>query len=446
LQRRTFLSRSYLTALPLGLTGQPLGPTGQAPQQAASGAASSAPNETIERAREAALRVLQPTPSQLEHGLRLHADSLVVESYGFSPRMAIDGDAMKAAIDAGASDLELQDLREDMMMSRAAENAGEREEYLAAWRASGVTAIFQNAGEEGQDPLRLIKRLARFSYTTDMLKGSVSRAVVVSDVLEAHERKQRCLLFSGNGVPLPQDWVSVHEELRYLRVFQQLGIRMMHVTYNRRNMLGDGCAEASNAGLSDFGRAAIAEMNRLGIIVDVAHSGWNTSLEAAKASTKPMVISHSGCVAVNRHIRCKPDEVIRAVIDTGGFIGICSIPSFLGRSHDIAAMLDHIDYAVKRFGADHVAIGTDVAYISRANAAEARKIPRRGPSRAAFEFFWPPNALSVPHSDTMAWTNWPLFTVGMVQRGHSDADIRKILGGNVLRVLQANAGDRPAAV
>jgi membrane dipeptidase len=184
-------------------------------------------------------------------------------------------------------------------------------------------------------------------------------------------------------------------------------------------------------------------MNRLGIIVDVAHSGWQTSLEAAKASTKPMVASHSGCVAVNNHIRCKPDEVIRAIVDTGGFIGICCIPSFLGRSHDINAMLDHIDHAVKRFGADHVAIGTDVAYVSRANATESRKVPRLRPGRPRYESFWPPNALAVPHSETMAWTNWPLFTVGMVQRGHSDSDIRKILGGNVMRVLRANAGDRP---
>ena len=80
-----------------------------------------------------------------------------------------------------------------------------------------------------------------------------------------------------------------------MRVFFQLGIRMMHVTYNRRNLLGDGCAEPANGGLSDLGRAAIAEMNRVGVIVDVAHSGWRTSLEAAKASQKPMVASHTVC-------------------------------------------------------------------------------------------------------------------------------------------------------
>ncbi|MCW5964133.1 MAG: membrane dipeptidase [Bryobacterales bacterium] len=430
MNRRTFVSSSFSLAAPLGLAGQ----TG--------GANPGEPNEAIERARQNAINVLNPSQQQLEHGLRLHAGSLVFESYGFSPRMAMDGDAVKAAIEAGASDLELEDMREEMMMTRAVDSAAERDEYFSAWKASGVTAIMQNAGEEGQDPLRLIKRLARFTYTTDMLESMVSKAVSAADVVAAKQRNRHCLVFTGNGVPLTQHWVSVPDEFRFIRIFYQLGIRMMHVTYNRRNMLGDGCAETSNGGLSDFGRAAIAEMNSVGVIVDVAHCGWQTSLEAAKASSKPMVASHSGCADLHQHIRCKPDNVIRAIVDTGGLVGICCIPSFLGRSHDINAMLDHIDYAVKRFGADHVAIGTDIAYSSRANASEARKLPPRGPSRARFEYFWPPNALSVPHNTTMAWTNWPLFTVGMVQRGHSDSDIQKILGGNVLRVLKAIAPDR----
>jgi membrane dipeptidase len=301
-----------------------------------------------------------------------------------------------------------------------------------------MTAIFQNAGEEGQDPLRLMKRLARFTWVCDMLRDDVFKAVRPDDIIAAKKQKKRCLYFSGNGVPLAQHWASVEHELGYIRLFHQLGIRMMHVTYNRRNMLGDGCAEPANGGLSDFGRAAIREMNRTGVIVDVAHSGWQTSLEAAKASSKPMVASHSGCVAVNRHIRCKPDEVIRAIADTGGYVGICCIPSFLGRGGDIAAFLDHIDYIVKRFGADHVTIGTDISYSSIHSSEENRKAGPRPRTRTRFEAFWPPDAR--PGSSrglTLEWTNWPIFTVGMVQRGHSDADIQKILAGNVLRVSRA---------
>ena len=305
----------------------------------------------------------------------MHAASIVIDAYGFSPRSAVNGAEMRAAVEAGASDIELQDLQEEMNMTRCVTNAAERDEYHSAWKASGVTCIVQNAGEEGQDPLRLIKRLARFTYVTDMLRDVVEKASAPDDIAAVKKRGKHCLYFSGNGVPLTQQWASVEDELRYIRIFFQLGIRIMHLTYNRRNMIGDGCAEPANAGLSDFGRAVIAEMNRVGVIPDCAHSGWQTSLEAAKVSRKPVVASHSGC-AVNRHIRCKPDEIIRALADSGGYIGICCIPGFLGGAGDINVMLDHIDHVKKRFGAEHVAIGTDTAYLSSANAAEARKIRR----------------------------------------------------------------------
>lgn len=132
-------------------------------------------NEKIRQGREAAIAALKPSSKELEHGLELHANSLVVESYGFSPRSAIDGDAFRRAIEAGASTPELEDLYEEMIMTRCVTDAGERAEYLGAWKASGVTCILQNAGEEGQDPLRLMKRLARFTFVTDMLRESVSK-------------------------------------------------------------------------------------------------------------------------------------------------------------------------------------------------------------------------------------------------------------------------------
>ncbi|MBW3541691.1 MAG: dipeptidase, partial [Planctomycetes bacterium] len=316
-------------------------------------------NPQIQRNREIALNILKSSAAELERGLRLHSESLVFDAYGFSPRAAIDGDALAAAIEAGASDIELADLREEMGMTRYVSDPAEQQEYRDAWRASGVTCIFQNAGEEGQDPLRLLKRLARFTFATDLLRDFVFKAAVPDDVLEAKRRGVHCLYLTGNGVPLTQQWVSVPDELRYLRVFFQLGIRMMHLTYQRRNMIGDGCGEKSDAGLSDFGRSAIAEMNRVGVIPDCAHSGWQTSLEAAQVSEKPVVASHTTCGGIFPHFRSKPDNVIRAIADTGGYVGICCIPRFLRGRGDIAAFLDHIDYAVKHFGADHVAIGTD---------------------------------------------------------------------------------------
>jgi membrane dipeptidase len=434
IRRRSFLQGT----LGLSLAGATLGATEQA-GAARPADASWENNEAIRRARQAALDVLKPTPAQLEHGLELHANSIVFDGYGFAPRCAVDGEAMAAAVEAGASKLELQDLRERMSMTRCATDAAERAEFEQAWKAAGVTCIFQNAGEEGQDPMRLIKRLAHFTYLTDMMPEFVAKAVTPGAVATAKEAGRHCLYFSGNGVPLRQQWESVEDELRYVRIFFELGIRMMHLTYQRRNMIGDGCGETSNAGLSDFGRAAVAELNRVGVIPDVAHAGWQTSLEAAQVSERPVAASHTVCAALHPHIRSKPDEVLRAIADTGGVIGICWISSFLGGAGDIGAVLDHVDHVVKTVGIDHASIGTDVAYTSRNAAAENRKIPKRPKYRADFRSLWPPNSLgtgSAAAQATLAWTNWPLLTVGLVARGYSDDDVRKIIGGNVLRVIR----------
>ena len=292
-----------------------------------------------------------------------------------------------------------------------------------------------------QAPLRLVKRCSRYLSVTDLRREQISKAVSADDVIAAKTAGRRCMCMTLNGVPLTEQWVSVEEELRYVRVFAGLGARMMHLTYNRRNMIGDGCGEPADGGLSDFGRAVVAEMNRVGVIVDVAHAGWRTSLDAARASSRPMVASHSVCGELNPHCRSKPDEVIAAIVDTGGYIGICCIPAFLGRSGDIRAFLDHIVHVVSRFGADHVAIGTDVGWNGFWSNPVFARMPRA--KRPRWESLWPANdALfdpawqQKPQIESMAWTNWPLFTVGLVQRGLSGEQIRKIIGGNVVRVLR----------
>ncbi|MFT5466713.1 MAG: membrane dipeptidase [Verrucomicrobiales bacterium] len=439
--RRSFLRKSALTSLGVAAAAQARGQSSDPIWLTG--------NDKIDHPRKVAIDLLKPTQAQLERAWELHFDSLVFESYGFAPRCAMDGDRIQAAVKAGASHAELTDIREETMMNRCATDDAEREEFLQAFRAAGVDCIFQNAGQEGNDPMRLIKRLAHFTRLTDLMQPTVSKAVTAADVQAAKDDGNIALSFATNGVPLRMNWESVRDELRYVRIFQELGVGMMHLTYNRRNPLGDGAGEPKDGGLSDFGHTAVAEMNRLGVIVDVAHSGWTTSLEAAKASTKPMVASHTTCQALNDHYRAKPDEVIKAICDTDGLVGMCCISKFLGGDGDLNRLLDHIDHMVKGFGAEHCAIGADVAYVSRNDGRERLKIGKlpNGSSPMSgrgdrWEHLWPAYdySNSVEARESICWTNWPMFTLGMVVRGHSDEDIRKILGGNTLRVLKANAG------
>ena len=216
----------------------------------------------------------------------------------------------------------------------------------------------------------------------------------------------------------------------------------MHLTYNRRNMIGDGCAEPANGGLSALGRDLVAEMNRLGIIVDIPHSGVRTTLDAAEVSCKPVMASHTGARALHDHMRCKTDAELRAIADTGGLIGVYVLPSMLGPDASLNTMLDHLDYIAGLVGVEHVAIGTDTSYAAEWPAG----VSGYGTSRFSSSWWGGWNSVNHPLSGvsneaiagSLAWSNWPLFTVGLAMRGYSDSDIGKILSGNFLRVLKAN--------
>ncbi|MFC2123470.1 dipeptidase [Bacteroidota bacterium] len=397
-------------------------------------------NPKIKLARDIALKLLQPSEKHYKHGMELHKNSLVIEPYGFAPFSAFDGDHVKKLIETGGSDEEIIFAMEDMRRTRCITNKTEREEITQAWQASGVDCVFQNAGEESNTIEIILQRLGWFTFITDMLSDFLFKAVTPGDITKAEQSNRRCLYFSSNGVPLPQNWRSAETELLYIRLFFQLGIRMMHLTYNRQNMIGSGCGEPDDGGLTDFGRVVVDTMNNEGIIVDISHSGWKTSLEAAEVSRKPIVASHTICHALNPHYRGKPDNVMKAIADRNGLIGICVIPRYLGGTGDIRALLDHIDYTIKKVGVDHVGIATDVNYTSQNFGKQYAKLPEdwRRNTRAKWEQLWPPFEYTETEEMELstAWTNWPLFTVGLVQRGYSDEDIQKIIGGNALRVAR----------
>ncbi len=398
-------------------------------------------NQQIQEARQIALKILKPSSKELEHGLELHKNSLVVDLYGFSPYAAVDGDKVRKAAEAGASKTELYDMMSAMRRTRYVTDPDERQEYMDAWEAAGVTCLFELVGEGAMSISQLLKMLPQFVYVTDIMPGFVFKAATPDDIVAAKKRNKHCLYFNTNGVPLSQNWISVEEELRYIQMSFHLGIRMMHLTHQRRNLIGDGCGESSDGGLSEFGRAVIAEMNRVGVIVDVAHCGYRTSREAAEVSEQPIVASHTACAALHENIRTKPDNVIRAIVDKGGFVGIVCWPGYLGGKGDISKMMEHIDYVVKTFGVNHVAISSDSAYTSRMTAQQNKKLPANMKTKGSWwEDLWPSGSQGNPSLQSrlsVAWTNWPLFTVGLVQLGYSDSDIQKILGGNAIRVARA---------
>ena len=391
---------------------------------------------SFEEYRQLAIDILQPSPRDLEHGLELHKNSFVFDAYGFMPRAAALPPA-EELITAGASREELTWRREEYTMDSAFDDPEMVQKLKEAWEFAGVDVIFQNSGLEGNDIEIMLQRLSCYTHLVDKLPEVYERAVFPSQLPEIAKRGKKALYMTTNGVPLSCKFTSVADQLMYIDVFFKLGVRMMHLTYNRRNLIGDGCAETANAGLSDFGRQVIAEMNRVGVIPDCAHSGLQTSYDAAKCSVKPVVCSHAVAGGLSTHYRSKSDEVIQAIKETGGYVGICAHAPFLQHEMNIKTFIDHIDYVARKFGVDHVAIGTDHGF----SLNSAIKGGKSRPNRPIWESYWrQPGAGIAPEMkeahESMSWINWPMFTVGLVQRGYTDDEIRKIIGGNVLRVCE----------
>ena len=398
-------------------------------------------DEYMLHCRNLALQNLAPSEKELQHGLELHKDAFVFDAYGFMPLAGGKCPRLDQLIREHAGRDEILLAYEEFMMNGGYESDPALQKKLAeVWEYAGVDCVFQNSGEEGNSVTGLLKRLSFYTYITDLLPDLYERAVFPHQLPGIKERNHKALYMTTNGVPVPEHLVSPDEALSHIGVFAKLGVRMMHLTYNRRNLIGDGCAEKSNAGLSDFGRMVIEEMNRTKVIPDVAHSGLQTSYDAAKISRKPVVASHTVAGKLSTHYRSKSDEVIEEIKKSGGYVGICAYPAFLQNSLDLNTFLDHIEYVAKKFGVDHVAIGTDHGTCIKPWEPEEASLP---PRRPIWEQYWQDRekdlsceGLTAEHMNMLAWTNWPLFTVGLVKRGFTDEEIRKIIGGNVLRVCQ----------
>jgi len=396
-------------------------------------------NTVNDVAWEKALAALGPTPAELQHGLELHRESIVFDAFGFAPytRTRRMYEETNRLIDEGAPSDVIQDHMTEWRFCGPARDEEGRKQYMTAWERSGVTATMQTSG--GQGPVAGgLRHLSRFFMVWDALPDFVRKGICSQDVRDAKAAGRHCQFISMNGLP------GLHEStpdgaLNMVDVMHHMGMRMMHLTYNVRNVIGDGCIERADAGLSEFGREIIERMNDVGVIVDTAHTGRQTTLDAARASRAPMVASHTVCDALFRHDRAKDDEQIRAIVATGGFVGIAAVPTFLAEVGRLPDLLDHIDYAVKLVGADHVAIGTDAwSYPDEPEGITLKPMPA---ARRKNRMWRPEHRVYVEgvsediQNGTLRWTNWPLFTVGLAQHGHSDDTIRKIIGGNVMRVL-----------
>lgn len=298
-------------------------------------------------------------------------------------------------------------------------------ERLATWIDGGVGCCVVSfvAFEDCRRAVSLLGEAFRF------LRANADRVVLATSVeqIRAAKRDGRLAVvvhFQGTH--------AFEYEVDLVEVFHRLGVRMVQLAYNQRSPVGDGCEEPGNAGLSSLGRKVVGELDRLGIVVDVSHTGERTSLEAVELSTAPVVASHSNPAAMHASSRNISDELIRRLAASGGLIGINGFSAFLGRESQASldTYVDHLTYVADLAGIDHVGIGLD--YTIRNPPLELyEQYVRDGIWSAAT---YPPPPWHFPAGLDDA-SGLPRLTERLLARGYGDDDVRKVLGENWLRVF-----------
>jgi membrane dipeptidase len=300
--------------------------------------------------------------------------------------------------------------------------------YFERMEAGGVTASNITVPYDIQADSKQAFR--EFSEHREWLARSSERtslALCAHDIEKAKLENRTAIIFG------PQNSLILDRQVELLRIFHAMGLRILQLTYNTRNFIGDGCMEKANAGLSNFGLEVIEEMNKLGVLIDLSHCGKRTTLEAIEHSAYPVVFSHAGAASAFPHPRNKTDEEIKALAEKGGVIGISPYIVFLtdwksGPRPTLDLMLDQIDDVSNLVGTDYVGIGSDVNDRNETRRAlYIKEFPERLGKTYRGDY---------PEGFEHSLAYFPNISRGLVTRGYSDEDIMKILGGNFLRVFR----------
>ena len=241
-----------------------------------------------------------------------------------------------------------------------------------------------------------------------------------------------------------QNATPIENDLGHLAVFHHLGVRIIQLSFHERSLLADGCYESANGGLSNFGRAAVHEMNRLGILVDLSHVGERSTIEAIEHSKKPVAVTHANCKGYFDRPRNKTDEAVRLLAERGGGVGATAICSFLKTQFEskLDDFVDAIDDMVQRIGPYHVGFGIDFtqdqprSFWRYIGSQQGTYYPAvfQDPKVHWDEVKLYPDDLETPDE-------LPNLAVGLQRRGYSDDEIEGILGGNWLSLFGEVWGD-----
>ena len=362
---------------------------------------------------------------------RLHASSVVVDMLFWGPtavedRLPAMDDELWAAAEGRDEKAQVHFLLKQPLRWAA---EGRLPAYRERWDQSGVDGgSYDLQVGSPQLMLRTAALLARATSQLDWL----TVACTAQEVRDAAASGGHAWIINN------QPSIAISRDLGLLGLAHDIGLRIGQLTYNSADHVGGGCTDRIDVGLTNFGVQVVQRYNELGVVVDVAHSGRQTALDACEVSERPVICSHTTAAAVHPHVRAKTDEELLAIAATGGLVGVAAVPAFypVPEKVDLDQVLDHLDHMVRVVGVEHVGFGTDWPLGGPEGWNEqVMNAALQGWGFRQEHGVLDDSDLRVRGMET--YQGWPNITRGLVARGYSDEDVAALLGGNFLRVFES---------
>jgi membrane dipeptidase len=379
--------------------------------------------------------VAKLSEDQEQRASRLHSESFV---FDFSPHAepflltSKQREVMLRSLERGQTLRSTLSAMANARIRELEEDSSARNEIQEVWKHSGVNGVQVTLGamELALDEWEgVVADLARCYARARIGYMSVC---TTAEELESSQRNGVVGLLLGL-----QDSLPIGRDLNRIETLYNAGVRVIQLTYNTRNLVGDGCTEREQGGLSRFGIELVRRLNDLGIIVDVSHSGYATTMDAIDVSERPVAFTHIVCRDVYDHARGKTDEQLRALAESDGYAGIAAVPHFLrkGGGQSVEDMIDHLEHAASIMGVDRVGIATDWGFWSTDFPAELHTPALEEFGRLGFRA---EDELKMGEElgEFVNWSDWPVLTRGLVSRGFSDEEIKGFLGLNWLNFMR----------
>ena len=290
--------------------------------------------------------------------------------------------------------------------------------------AINATTVFWEGFQETVN--RMMKWKQRFNKYSDKIVPALN----VKDIYNAKSQNKTGIIIGW------QNASPIENNLNRLHLFYDLGVRIIQITYNERNLLGNGCYEKNDEGLSNFGLDAIKIMNEVGILIDLSHVGDKTTNETIEKSNAPVAITHANSRKLFNHPRNKPDDTLKLLKERDGVIGANGFPTLLRKDYEstIEDYVDAIEDLIEKVGIDHVGIGSDFCqdqpysfweYLFSQQGTLFKGIP----TMTIKDPHHHPDGIEDP-------SQMPNIAMHLSDRGYSQTDVSKITGGNWIRLFE----------